>query len=156
MYIDELMSVGFSQAKFLEPLDDVMTPEVAANYAEDVVKNISSFNGKIYTVPGDTQPMFFFVNKDMFKEAGVKIPTTEAEFMAAAKAFTKDGNFVTELLGPTEASCYTTRYAGCTHHGGDYLDWKLPVRGRGFRRCTTLSIRTRWPLPRPSPIRMTL
>lgn len=138
MYIDELMSVGFSQAKFLEPLDDVMTPEVAANYAEDVVKNISSFNGKIYTVPGDTQPMFFFVNKDMFKEAGVKIPTTEAEFMAAAKAFTKDGNFGYGASWTNGGFLYNDAIRWMYAYGGDYLDWKLPGSRQGLQKMYDL------------------
>jgi len=44
----------------------------------------------------------FIYNKDAFKEVGVSIPTTEAEFFAALEAFKADGNYTPMAMGTND------------------------------------------------------
>jgi multiple sugar transport system substrate-binding protein len=133
MYIDELMSVGFAPAKFIDPIDDVMTKAVAADFAPDVIARISTYNGKIYTVPVDTQPMFFYVNTKMFKDAGVKIPTTGAEFLAAAKKLTKGDVFGYGASWTNGGFLYNDAIRWMYAFGGDYLNWKNAGSRQGLQ-----------------------
>jgi multiple sugar transport system substrate-binding protein len=133
MYIDELMAVGFAPAKFLEPIDDVMTKSVAADFAPDVIDRISTYKGKIYSVPVDTQPMFFYVNRPMFKDAGVKIPTTGAEFLAAAHALTKGDVYGYGASWITGGYLYNDAIRWMYVFGGDYLNWKKPGSRQGLQ-----------------------
>ena len=50
--------------------------------------------GKQFALPYDFGPLILFYNHDLFTQAGLPLPKpgwTEAEFMAAARALTKDG-----------------------------------------------------------------
>jgi len=93
VHLDELLTVTYLRAGFLEPIDDVMTPDVVKLYPSDIIKNISMYDGKIYTAPTDLSPMYLFVNKKVFADAGIQYPKTQDEFMAAAKALTKNGMY---------------------------------------------------------------
>ncbi len=124
MYIDELTTVGFEPAKFIDPIDDVMTPAVVANFAPDVIARISTYNGRIYTVPIDTQPMFFYYNKKLFSDAGVKVPTNGAEFLDAAKKLTKGDKYGFGDAWTTDGALYNDTVRWMYSFGGDYLNWK--------------------------------
>lgn len=52
-------------------------------------------DGKQYAIPLDVHPLVYFWNKKLFREAGLdpeKIPANREEFLAIAKALTKDTN----------------------------------------------------------------
>jgi multiple sugar transport system substrate-binding protein len=81
----------------LEPLDerikadkfdiDAFEPSIIANMQED---------GATYALPYDNGPWVVYYNQDMFEAAGVPLPKpgwTQAEFLATAKALTKDGKY---------------------------------------------------------------
>jgi len=59
------------------------------------------WKGTTYGLPLDTNTRVLIYRKDLFQEAGVSVPTTWDEFLAAAKALTKDtnGDGVTDQWG---------------------------------------------------------
>lgn len=60
------------------------------------VLNIGRRGDKLFTIPLDFTPMVVFVNKRLFREAGVPLPSpdwTVDDFRATAKALTKNGKY---------------------------------------------------------------
>ena len=93
--LQSLRAPGF--AGLLEPLDARIKADRfdLASFEPSIVKGLSR-DGHQFGLPYDFGPLVLFYNHDMFVKAGVALPKpgwTEAEFMAAAKALTKDGNF---------------------------------------------------------------
>lgn len=65
------------------------------DYAPSIVEGLQD-DGKQLAVPYDLGPYVLYYNKDMFEAAGVALPTpgwSKDEFLAAAKALTKDGKY---------------------------------------------------------------
>jgi multiple sugar transport system substrate-binding protein len=72
----------------LVPLDDVFKK------LGDIPKKFVTTNSKhkIYDIPAAMESRNLYYRKDMFAAAGIKPPTTFDEWLAAAKALTKDTN----------------------------------------------------------------
>lgn len=65
-----------------------------SNYFEGPL-NTAKFQGKLYGLPWISQPVVMYYNEDMFKKAGVELPTnnwTWEQFRNAAKKLTVDTN----------------------------------------------------------------
>lgn len=79
----------------LEPLDDLVKEnnlDLSA-YSSAMLEQLS-VDGKLYSLPFNAGPTVILYNKKMFKDAGVAEPAndwTTDDFIAAAKATTKDG-----------------------------------------------------------------
>lgn len=79
----------------LEPLDELVQDaklDLSA-YSSAMLEQLS-VDGELYALPFNAGPTVILYNKQMFKDAGVAEPTngwTTDEFIAAAKATTKDG-----------------------------------------------------------------
>lgn len=123
MHLDELMGVSFIRAGYLEPLNDVMTAPVIKKYPSDIMNNIAKYQGKVYLIPQDLSAMLLFVNKKMFKDAGIAYPKTEADFMAAAKAFTKGDVYGYGASWSKGGQLFNDAIRWMYAYGGDYLDW---------------------------------
>jgi len=80
--------------------------EPLGKYAEDAGVDFGDYNsamiqqlsvdGEVYAVPYDAAPQVVYYNKQMFEAAGVPAPTidwTTDDFVAAAKATTRDGTW---------------------------------------------------------------
>ncbi|HUC91405.1 MAG TPA: extracellular solute-binding protein [Paenibacillus sp.] len=122
---DELIT-AFSRAGYLEPLqNDVMTPEVAGQFSEQYLKDIATYEGQIYSVPSFLEVLALWVNQELFNKAGLKPPTNQDEFLAAAKALTKDGVYG---YGGSWEKSYVFNEIGTFINlfGGDYFDWTNP------------------------------
>lgn len=122
---DELIT-SFSRAGYLEPLEkDIMTPDTLRHYSEQYVKDMMTYKGSVYSVPSYLEVLAFWVNHKMLKEAGMETPKTKEEFLAFAKAVTKDG--VYGYGGAWEKS-YAFNEIGTFINlfGGDYYDWFNP------------------------------
>lgn len=76
---------GYARVGALAPLDDYY-----AKYGWDQVnpfyKGRNSYDGKTYGLPMEQDLMGVYYNKDLFKENGLAIPKTYAEFQALAEA----------------------------------------------------------------------
>lgn len=81
----------------LAPLDDLAA---AANldlgqYNKAMMDGMT-VEGTVRAIPYDAEPYVLYYNKDMFKAAGLDLPTnsyTREQFLADAKALTKDGKY---------------------------------------------------------------
>jgi ABC-type glycerol-3-phosphate transport system substrate-binding protein len=80
--------------KYLEPLEGV--PGFAVDESDMLPAGIEaakSTSGKWYGLPSNIYTYVLYCNKKMFADAGVAIPKTYAEFVAAAKQFTAGDTF---------------------------------------------------------------
>jgi multiple sugar transport system substrate-binding protein len=78
----------------LEPLDGRIASWAArADIPDDIWKVNRATDGKQYYMPVQYVVLYLYYRADLFQAAGLKPPTTRDEFLAAAKALTKDGVF---------------------------------------------------------------
>ncbi len=106
----------FADSGFLEPLEQWM-PELKEYSATSLLGATSPTDGKVYGSPAVSQTVFMYYNKAIYKELGLKIPTTWNEliknFEAAQKAGyialgngAKDGWTLETMLGGMGPSSY--------------------------------------------------
>ena len=90
----------YAQAGKLVDLNEYATPEKLAGYPQSAL-DYFTFDGKLCGIPFVALNSVVFYNKDLFAEAGVEIPTTWDELVAAAQKLTldKDGDGVTDQWG---------------------------------------------------------
>ena len=124
-YIDEIMQLSFMSADFLEPLDDVVTEEDLGSILEGYADKFLKKDDHIYGVPADFSGILFFVNKKMFDEAGISIPTNQEEFLEAAKALTKDGKYGLLEAWDKASHLQDNLNRWCLMFGGNFYDWTL-------------------------------
>jgi len=82
-------------ASALVPLDSYAKSAGVSisSYDPSMIKQLSQ-GGKVYALPYDAEPMVLYYNKKLFAAAGVPDPSTNwttSDFLAAAKATTKNG-----------------------------------------------------------------
>lgn len=97
------------------PLDDlVASTGVDMSKFTESVTNIWKVDNKLYAIPNSSSPAMFFINEDMWKNAGLgAYPTTWDEVEAAAKKLTsKDVYGITINLDPYHISNYVKSYGG--------------------------------------------
>ena len=95
---------SFTNNNLLANLD-----ELIANWADKDQINESLYNtmkkasgtDSIYVMPWNTQVLYVYYRPSMFEAAGVKVPTTYEEFLAACDALTRDtdGDGKTDVYG---------------------------------------------------------
>ena len=112
-------------ADFLEPLDDVVTEEDLGSILEGYADKFLKKDDHIYGVPADFSGILFFVNKKMFDEAGISIPTNQEEFLEAAKALTKDGKYGLLEAWDKASHLQDNLNRWCLMFGGNFYDWTL-------------------------------
>jgi N,N'-diacetylchitobiose transport system substrate-binding protein len=86
------VTMQFTAAGHLLPLDDVsaqIVPTLAPLQRDAFV----SYQGSAYSVPWYIETRVLFYHKDLLEQAGVKPPTTWAEWTEAAKALTTPDQF---------------------------------------------------------------
>lgn len=66
------------------PLNDYVTDEIMGRVKEGSTSSFE-FDGNLYALPIDSYMMCLFCNKTLFDEAGVEIPTTYEELIAAGE-----------------------------------------------------------------------
>lgn len=86
----------FSKQNYLAPLTTPMNP--LRGSIPKGLWDVGSYGAKLYGVPTMTQVYTVFANVDMFKKAGVPVPTGTGTFSwddyrALAKKFTSDGKY---------------------------------------------------------------
>jgi multiple sugar transport system substrate-binding protein len=78
-------SVAMVKAGQVEPLDDIFTDEVKADFHPNDL-DVNTIDGKIYAVKMIDDTGLLYYRKSMLEEKGVTPPTTMDEVIAAAKA----------------------------------------------------------------------
>jgi multiple sugar transport system substrate-binding protein len=89
-HISARFMFGFADAGLLEPLDARLT--ASGWKEEDFISAQGQMrrDGKIYAQALLGYAWGLFYNKEMFDAAGIAVPTTAAEFVAASKTMTRD------------------------------------------------------------------
>lgn len=125
--INDEMSAAFKNTGWLEPLqNDVMTPDVVEFFPQEYIEDmVTSVNGDIVTVPYYRGCLAFWVDQKKLDDIGMQVPTNKEEFVAVAKAATKDGNYG---YGGAWEKTYVFNEIGTFVNlfGGDYFDWTNP------------------------------
>lgn len=124
-FIDEIMQLSFMSADFLEPIEDVVTEEDMSEFLEGYEDKFLKKDGHIYGVPADFAGILFFVNKKMFDDADIAIPTDQEEFIDAAKKLTKDGKYGLLEAWDKASHLQDNLNRWCLMFGGNFYDWTL-------------------------------
>jgi len=87
---------GYTQG--MVPLDDLIHKNNldSGDFDTTILKGLSGMDGHQYALPYDYGPSIVWYNSDLFQQDGVPAPKvgwTVADFMAAAKATTRDGKY---------------------------------------------------------------
>ena len=88
---------GYARIGALAPLDAYYEQYGWAGI-DEFYRGRNSYQGSIYGVPMEQDLMGVYYNKDLFAAQGIDIPTTYAEFQAAADKF-KDAGIVPIAFG---------------------------------------------------------
>ena len=79
---------------------DLTDEAFVANYDPTAIQDAGSYNGRVYALPaGRVSYSGMFVNNDLLASAGVSLPTTWSELVAACEAITSGGNECMTLGG---------------------------------------------------------
>jgi raffinose/stachyose/melibiose transport system substrate-binding protein len=93
-------SLSLYKAGHLTALQDL---EGMANFSAVAKSGWSTDDGSAtYCVPMASVIHGFIYNKEAFKEVGVEVPKTEAEFFAALEKIKKDGNYIPMSMGTND------------------------------------------------------
>ena len=131
--LQSLRAPGF--AGLMEPLDARIKADNfdVASFEPSILKGLQR-GGKQFALPYDFGPLVLFYNHDMFVKEGVPEPKpgwTEADFMKAAKALTKNGNYGFAISEPDAFTAFARS------KGASYLDSKgeLDLTNAGLKKA---------------------
>ncbi len=115
----ELPSISVDQVKagLLEPLDDLIA-DVKTDFNPASLAPFT-VNGKVYGIKMINDLTFVYYRKSMFKQAGLEIPKTIDDLIAAAKKLT-NGNRKGIYIGPDGGVDALNQIAGWSS-GGDFI-----------------------------------
>ncbi|MFS0726727.1 ABC transporter substrate-binding protein [Paenibacillus sp. 1P07SE] len=103
-------TIALYKAGFLQPLEDVLDPQILEDFAAFGKNGLTVFEGKTYAVPINAVTVRLVYNKDLFREAGLdpeQPPTTFSEFVDYARIISEKG-------------------------AGEYFGVGLPLKWNGF------------------------
>jgi multiple sugar transport system substrate-binding protein len=111
------LSVDQVQANLLEPLDDLID-SVKSDFTPASLAPFT-VNGKVYGIKMINDPTFVYYRKSLFQQAGLQIPQTVDDLIAAAKKLTS-GNRKGIYIGPDSGVNALYQIAGWAS-GGDFI-----------------------------------
>ena len=117
VFENSTISVDQVQANLLEPLDDLID-SVKGDFTPASLAPFT-VNGKIYAIKMINDPTFVYYRKSLFKQAGLDIPKTVDDLIAAAKKLTS-GNRKGIYIGPDSGVNALYQIAGWAS-GGDFI-----------------------------------
>lgn len=100
-HCDDFQAAIYGQAGWLLPLEPMVQKYSLdlKDWPETLLKDVSSWKGKLYRIPWGNDTEIFFYRTDYFKEAGVQPPKTWDELVTVGKALTKGDRFGIALSG---------------------------------------------------------
>jgi multiple sugar transport system substrate-binding protein len=93
-YVGQDWLPGWAAAGFFAPLDDVAPADVLEDLKADMAGFSladMTYNGKLYGLPYYADTISFIYNKKILEDAGIAVPTTWEEVMAAAETLKAGG-----------------------------------------------------------------
>ncbi|MEO7587846.1 MAG: extracellular solute-binding protein [Arachnia sp.] len=130
--LDGIWIGEFAQAKYIKPLDEVVTNVDAWDgwkQISDAVQNSASFDGKRYGISQGTDGRVIYYNKDLFKQAGLPAdwqPTSWDDILTAGRALKKLNGVTPIQLNAGTAMGEATTMQGVLPMmmGTDQMLWK--------------------------------
>lgn len=93
-FINHISTGMLAKAGAIADITDLSTAAgLDINTFNDALKTTCYSDGKLYAIPFESDCRLMSYNKKMFADAKIEVPKTVDEFMAAAKALTKDGKY---------------------------------------------------------------
>lgn len=93
-YVGQDWLPAWAAAGFLAPLDDIAPADVLADLKSDIAGfalGDMTYDGKLYGLPYYADTISFMYNKKILEDAGIAVPTTWDEVMAAAEKLKAGG-----------------------------------------------------------------
>jgi multiple sugar transport system substrate-binding protein len=93
-YVGQDWLPAWAAAGFLAPLDDIAPADVLADLKSDIAGfalGDMTYDGKLYGLPYYADTISFMYNKKILEDAGLAVPTTWDEVMAAAEKLKAGG-----------------------------------------------------------------
>jgi len=118
----DLARIGAGQ---LAPLNDLFSDEVLADFSETAMQRVT-VDDTIYSIPMIIDPQLFYYRKSALEEAGLPVPTTMDELIAAAAAL-DTGRVKGLYLGNDQIGPPWTTYASTYAAGADLVDGGSPA-----------------------------
>ncbi|MBE9915756.1 extracellular solute-binding protein [Paenibacillus donghaensis] len=81
----------FVEAKLLAPLNDMLDQDGLKDTFQDGLLDWYSFDGNTYALPDGNNIAVVYYNKELFDQAGVKVPTTFEEMLDVVKTLKSKG-----------------------------------------------------------------
>jgi multiple sugar transport system substrate-binding protein len=114
----------FTKNGWLQPLDSYISksPDFDIKDIFETAKEVCSTNGVMYGIPTMTEREIVFYNKDMFQKAGIQIPKTMDELMAAAKQLNDPAKGICGIAIRGKGSDAVTVFSGFLRaFGSDFI-----------------------------------
>ena len=91
-HCDDFQAAIYGAAGWLAELDPIIEKYNIdlKDWPQTLIKDVSSWKGKLYRLPWGNDTEIFFYRTDFFEEAGVQPPKTWDELVEVARALTKD------------------------------------------------------------------
>lgn len=130
---DLIEVTGFNVFQYMH--EGVLAPLNKCFEGTDIVKNVAHEDsyavddqGNIYALNLSSRSLALFVNRQLFDEAGVKVPTNFAEFEAAAKALTdpSKGQYGLVLTNLPHSRFYESLLDMVAGYGGSFTKDRKP------------------------------
>ena len=100
-HADDFQAAIYGSAGWLSDLGQFVNDnKIDLNdWPQTLIKDVSSWQGKLYRIPWGNDTEIFFYRTDFFKEAGVTPPKNWDELLSVSKTLTKDDRFGIGLSG---------------------------------------------------------
>ena len=117
----------FANNSWIRPIGSLIVPAYKLGDIEKSLQGLYSWKGKLYGLPIYSEQTILYYRKDLFQEAGIKVPNTMDEYEAAAKALTKAPRvYGTSLRGLRGEGMNIYTWSGFLRsYGGTFLDAKM-------------------------------
>lgn len=132
-----LAQVGYADVPSMFVKGDfVDVSSEAAHYKDHFAPgaySLMGIGGKQVGLPQDTGPLVYYYNKAAFADLGLQVPTTAADFTAAAAKAAKAGKYIADFE-PDEAQfglSAEAAAAGATWYSTDGDKWKVDTTSGG-------------------------
>ncbi len=141
-YLGEGMIPQFAKDGVCLDLDPYIkkNPELTADFVDGLLR-YGSYQGKQYAIPKDWEPILMYINADIFKAAGVPIPTsawTMDDYLAVAKKLTlKDAKGKVTQWGAAVENYRADWMVFARNYGGEWFkdgksNWSDPNVVKGM------------------------
>jgi multiple sugar transport system substrate-binding protein len=125
--INDDMISAFKRTGWLEPLDDVMTSDVAARFPKAYIDEMLMYDGHYYSMPLFLSVLVMWINQEILDKTGLETPTDKASFDAFLAAASDPTSGVYGYGDAWDKSyAYISLGVFVNQFGGDVTDWQNP------------------------------